>query len=56
LTFIFKKFGKNQRMKIFPFGKMISIKKYSYFLEKIKGWRKIQNGSQKTRWRAVKFF
>jgi hypothetical protein len=34
LTFYFQKFGKNQRLKIFPFCEMIFIKKYSYFLEK----------------------
>jgi hypothetical protein len=47
--------GKNQQIKIFSFCKMIFIKKYSYFLEKIKGWRKIQNGGQKSRWRRVNF-
>jgi hypothetical protein len=56
LTFYFQKIGKNQRIKIFPFCKMIFITKYSYFLEKIKGWRKIQNGGQKSRWYRVNFF
>jgi hypothetical protein len=34
LSFYFQKFGKNQPIKIFPFCKMIFMKKYSYFLEK----------------------
>jgi hypothetical protein len=49
LTSYFQNLGKNQRIKIIPFCKMIFIKKYSYFSEKIKGWRKIQNGGQKSR-------
>jgi hypothetical protein len=54
-TFYFQNFGKNQRIIFFPFCKMIFTKKYSYFLEQIKGWRKIQNGGQKSRWRRVYF-
>jgi hypothetical protein len=54
LTFYYQKFGKNQRIKIFPFCKLIFIKAYSYILEKTKGWR-IQNGGQKSRWRRVDF-
>jgi hypothetical protein len=39
--------------KSIPFCKMILIKKYSYFLEKINNWKKNQYGSQKPRWRKV---
>jgi hypothetical protein len=49
LTFYFQKFGKNQRIKIFPFCKMIFMKKYS------KNWRKFQIGGQKPKWRWVDF-
>jgi hypothetical protein len=56
LTFYFQKFGKNQRIKNFPFCKLILIKKYSYFVEKINEWRKILNGGQKPRWRPVDYF
>jgi hypothetical protein len=55
LLFIFKNLAKIYELR-FPFCKMIFIQKYSYFLEKIKGWRKIQNGGQKSRWRRVDFF
>jgi hypothetical protein len=41
---------------IFPFFKMIFIKKYSCFLEKIEGWRMVPTGSRKPRWRRVDFF
>jgi hypothetical protein len=56
LPFYVQKFGKNQRIKFNPFCKLIFIKKYSYFQEKIYGWRKNQNGGQKPRWRQVEFF
>jgi hypothetical protein len=41
---------------MFSFCKMIMIKKYSYFLEKINNWKIIQNGGQKPRWRQVEYF
>jgi hypothetical protein len=56
LTSYFQKFGKNQWIIFFPFFKLIFIKQYSFFLEKFKGWRKIQNGGQNPRWRRVDFF
>jgi hypothetical protein len=31
------------------------MKKYSYFKEKIKGWRNIQNCGQKPKWRWIDF-
>jgi hypothetical protein len=33
LTFNFQKFGKNQKIKIFPVCKLILIQKYSFVLE-----------------------